>query len=120
MTEKRRLKEMEFELALTGFLEDIYGLNVRAEGDPLARRRNGYATLVFHYHYARGGRDVKAVVSIQERPEASFSFTADFSTPQSIAESAEDCEDLAFSVQEFLEEQEMALSAASSGRRWDD
>ena len=38
MRQTQRLDEMEFELALIGALEDLYGVNVRVHDDPLNRR----------------------------------------------------------------------------------
>ena len=72
MRSSQRLDEMEFELSLVGVLEDMYGINVRVKGDPLNRRRKGFATLEFGYFYPEGGADdpeageqVKVVVSDQ-------------------------------------------------------
>ena len=101
MRQTQRLDEMEFELALIGALEDLYGVNVRVQGDPLNRRRTGYATLEFDYFSAEpDSEDVKVVVSIEGVPGASFSFTADFEDPDSVARAADDCENLALAVRE--------------------
>ena len=93
MRRSQRLEEMEFELALVGALEDMYGVAVRVHGDPLNRGRKGYATLDFDYFCSEGedpdaGEDVKVVVSIRGVPGASFSFTANFSEPDSVMRAA--------------------------------
>ena len=109
MRSSQRLDEMEFELALVGVLEDIYGINVRVQGDPLNRRRKGYATLEFGYFYAEGGaedpeagEEVKVVVSVQGAPGASFSFTPDLQGPDSVMRAADDCENLALAIRQHL------------------
>ncbi len=111
--------ELEFELALTGVLEDIYDLKVRTESDLLNRRRNGYATLEFHYQYDQGSSDVKVVVSIQGVPGSSYVLQADFSDADSIAESADDCEELAMAVAARLGSVDDPRSS-EQWRRWDD
>ncbi len=109
MRSSQRLEEMEFELALVGVLEDMYGINVRVQGDPLNRRLKGYATLEFGYFYSEGGvedpeadEEVKVVVSVQGVPGASFSFTADLQGPDSVMHAADDCENLALAIRQHL------------------
>ncbi len=119
MRQTQRLDEMEFELALIGALEDLYGVNVRVHGDPLNRRRDGYATLEFDYFSAeRGSRDMKVVVSIEGAPGASFSFRAGFDDADSVLRAADDCEDLALAVRAHLGQQTPDQDGPS--RRWDD
>lgn len=118
MARSRKLQELEFELALTGVLEDIYDLRVRSERDLLDRRTRGYVVLEFRYEYGSGEEDVKVVVSIQGVPDASFPLRADFSDSASIIQSAERCEDLAWAVQLHLDG--LQSQEAQSGRRWDD
>lgn len=128
MRRSRRLDEMEFELALVGALEDMYGVAVRVHGDPLDRRRKGYATLEFDYFCSESEDpdapdDVKVVVSIQGVPGASFSFTADFQDADSVQRAAEDCEDLALAIREWLgdaDEAEELPEGDAIDRRWND
>lgn len=121
MARVRNVQEVEFELALTGTLEDIYDLLVRSERDTLNRRKNGYATLDFAYEY-RGDEsdDVKVAVSLRDLPDVSFTLRADFSSPDAIAESAEDCEELALAVRAHLAQLRSRSGGSSRGRRWDD
>ena len=119
MKQTRRLDEMEFELALIGALEDLYGVNARVQGDPLNRRRDGYATLEFGYFSPElDSDDVKVVVSIEGVPGASFSFTADFDDPDSVLSAADGCEDLALAVRESIDQRGPDEDGPS--RRWDD
>ena len=114
----RRLQEMEFEIALTGVLDDIYDLPVRSERDPLERRTRGSAVLAFAYPYDNDSPTVKVVVSIAGIEDATFTVNADFSNSESILESAECCEDLALAIREYLETRhpdDVVLE-----RRWDD
>ena len=124
MRRSQRLEEMEFELALVGALEDTYGVAVRVHGDPLNRRRKGYATLDFGYFCSEGedldaGEDVKVVVSIRGVPGASFSFTANFSEPDSVIRAAEDCENLALAVREQAGGESLP-DDEELDRRWND
>jgi len=116
------MQEMEFELALLGVLEDLYELNIRVDGDPLNRRKNGYATLIFDYHYPNGNQgDVKIDVSIEGVANATFSFAADFDDSASVYRAADDCEELALTLREFLgDEPSVDLLDEEFGRRWDD
>jgi hypothetical protein len=125
MPRSRRLDEMEFELALVGALEDMYGVAVCVHGDPLNRRRKGYGTLGFDYFCCEtedpdAGGEVKVVVSVQGVPGGSFSFTADFSEPDSVLRAAEDCEDLALAIREQLGDADDGPPADDAGldRRW--
>ncbi len=126
MRSSQRLDEMEFELSLVGVLEDMYGINVRVKGDPLNRRRKGYATLEFGYFYPEGGADdpeageqVKVVVSVQGVPGASFSFTADLEGPDSVMRAADDCENLALAIRQHVAS-EATPSDEVVDRRWTD
>lgn len=121
MGKQQRLQEMEFELALTGTLEDIYDLDVRMDKDPLNRRANGYATLSCDYHTAVSDPDeVKIVVSIEGVKGSSFAFRADFSNSESIVDSAEQCEALAMAVQAHLDGPAGCEPDVPLGRRVDD
>ena len=119
MTVAGSYDELEFELALTGVLEDIYDLKVRTERDLLNRRRNGYTTLEFHYQYDRGSSDVKDVGSIPGVPGSSYVLHADFSDADRISESAEDCEELAMAVASYLASVDDPRSSEQSRRRDD-
>ena len=133
MRRSQRLDEMEFELALVGVLEEMYGINVRVRGDPLNRRRDGYATLEFDYFAddvasddPNSSGEVKVVVSIQGLPGASFSFSTDLHDPESVLRAADDCENVAFALREYTGEnarEQMRLTRecdAAPQRRWDD
>lgn len=109
MRRSQRIDEMEFELALVGVLEDMYGINVRVHGDPLNRRHKGYAVLEFGYFHSEAGagdpeagEEVKIVVSVQGVPEVSFSFRADLQRPDSVIRAADDCENLALAIRQRL------------------
>ncbi len=122
MSSSRRMQQMEFELALLGVLEDLYDLNIRVEGDPLNRRRNGYATLIFDYDYPNGHPgDVKIVVSIAGVANASFSFAADLNDSENLFHAVDDCEELALTIREYLgDEPDADPLEQEFGRRWDD
>ncbi len=91
--------QRDFEHALFEFLEQDHDLRVRKHGDNFERRTDGYATLDFKYSYdATHPSEAKVVVQIVGDEPASFTIVADFSTPQTIQSSAEDCEDLAESL----------------------
>ncbi len=126
MRRSQRVDEMDFELALVGVLEDIYGINVCVQGDPLNRRRKGYATLEFGYFYSEpdaedpeAGEEVKVVVSVQGVPGASFSFTADLQGSDSVMRAADDCENLAHAIREHLAS-EPTPGDEVIDRRWTD
>ncbi len=112
----RKFKELEFEMALTGVLEDVYDLRVRSARDPLNRRTRGYATLEFRYEYK--GNDVEVGVSIRGVPESPVPLHADFSDSEAIAHSAEGCDNLAWAVRGYLEDQGVDTNRIE--RRWDD
>ena len=116
MARPYKLKELEFESALTGVLEDVYDLAVRSSRERLERR--GCAVLEFAYEYGSRDSEVKVVVSIEGPQEASFSIPADFSDSWTIAESADPSDDLAWAVQQRLEE--IGGGVSPMMRRWDD
>ena len=105
MAASRKSEELEFELALTGVLDDIYDLPVRSGRDALKKGRSGYATLAFRYQYQDDSDQVKVVVGIQGIAGASFSLLADFADADTIAETAERCEDLALGLRTLLDEE---------------
>ena len=102
MSEGRKFQELEFELVLTGVLEDIYDLPVRSAREKL-ERSPGCAVLNFTYEYGAGDDDVKAVVSIVGEPDTSFSIRADFTDSWTVADSASPSEDLAWAIKEHLD-----------------
>ena len=112
----KRCQQLEFELAVTGILEDVYDLDVCAAGDPMNRRSQGIATLEFEYGKLDGS-STKVEVRIQGQPET-FPMTVNFSSPESIIESAQRCEDLAKAVQSLMDER--GGSTGDFERRWDD
>ena len=112
----KRCQQLEFELAVTGILEDVYDLDVCADGDPMNRRTQGIATLEFEYGKLDGSR-AKVEVKIQGQAE-SFPMTADFASPESIIESAQACEAVAAAVRAFMDER--GGSTSDFERRWDD
>lgn len=111
-----RCQQLEFELAVTGVLEDVYDLDVCAAGDPMNRRAQGIATLEFEYGRL-DGHCTKVEVKIQGQVET-FPMTVDFASPESIMESAQSCEALAQAVQVFMDER--GGSTGDFERRWDD
>ena len=117
MTLAGNYDELEFELALTGVLEDIYDLRVRTDRDLLNRRRSGYSTLEFQYQYDESSSEVKVVISIKGMAGSSFVLHADFRDADSIAESAENCEELALALRQLSGDE---AEPEPEGRRWDD
>lgn len=117
MARDRKYLELEYELALTGVLEDIFDLAVRSRRDPLNRRASGYATLDFKYQYDDSDQ-VKVVVSVVGIEDASFALVADFANSDTIAASAEACENLALAVQAHLGD--AGMSDPEFDRRFDD
>ena len=109
--------ELEFELALTGVLEDIYDLRVRTDRDLLNRRLSGYSTLEFQYQYDVSSSAVKVVISLKGEAGSSFLLHADFRDADSIAESAENCEGLALGLRQVEDGEK---ERTEKGRRWDD
>jgi hypothetical protein len=121
MSGTQRLQEMEFELALTGNLEEIYGLRVRADGDQLNRRRSGYTTLCFGYQYESGGASSARVrVEIEGRRRPAYRFEVDLANPDAVESAASDCEALALGIRSYLDEHPASLEAADTRRREDD
>jgi len=106
---------MEYEMALTGVLEDVYDLAVRSDRDPLERRDEGMVVLHFDYEYDRGAQ-AKVVVSIVGEASSSFALQADFSNSETIHESVEQCEDLALAVQARLTA--LGIDPSELDRRW--
>ncbi len=123
MSGTQRLQEMEFELALTGNLEEIYGLRVRADGDPLNRRRAGYTTLCFGYQYDEGDSSARVRVEIEGRRRPAFRFEVDLANPDAVEKVASDCEALALGIRSYLEDHPEAAAPAEqqqARRREDD
>lgn len=121
MSGMQRLQEMEFELALTGNLEEVYGLRVRADGDPLNRRRAGYTTLCFGYQYEDGKpSNARVRVEIEGRRRPAYRFEVDLSNPDDVEHAAADCEALAFGIRTYLEHHPLPSDGSSARRREDD
>lgn len=105
---RRRLLEMDFELALTSNLEEVYGLRVRSERDPLNRAKSGFITLRFAYDY-RAGRAcgcatlARVRVSVEGRALGEYRFHVDLADPDAVDAAAADCEDLALGLCAHLE-----------------
>ena len=100
-----RLDEMDFEMALTANLEEVYGLQVRAEGDPLNRRKNGYTTLQFGYVYKdeKNPSRARVKVGIEGRKRPAYRFDVDLADPESVETVADDCEALAMGIRAWLD-----------------
>ncbi len=118
MASPHRVQEMEFELALTGVLEDVFDLPVRSEADPLDRRSEGCAVLRFDYQRDADSSDVKIVVAIDGVPDASYAMRGDFTNSATIMGSVESCEELALAIRAWLDAAEN--DGAGPARRWDD
>ena len=117
----QRLQEMEFELALTGNLEDVYDLRVRSARDPLNRRQSGYTTLSFGYSYdPRKPGAARVRVQIEARKRPSYRFDVDLSDPDQVESVAADCEELALAIQGYLDKQPEPIRQAALRRREDD
>jgi hypothetical protein len=114
---RRKLQQLEFEMALTGVLSDVYDLAVRSDRDPLERRGRGLVTLHFDYEYD-GKQAAKVCVSIVGQDSSTFSLPVDFSNTETILESAEQCEDLALAVQSRMDD--LGFDADALDRRWMD
>jgi hypothetical protein len=108
MDSEREKREREFETLLLEVLSQDYDLPVRHASDRLERRQRGRATLAFEYHYS-SPMQAKVVVNVQGLPGFSNMLALDFSSPESIARCAEDCEALALFLIEHLEENEDTL-----------
>jgi hypothetical protein len=121
----RRELESEFELAVVDVLEQDHDLEVRLPDDSWNRRKNCVATLHFKYHWDRHEPRAKVVVMIEGKRDTSNVMLVDFSSPEAIETSAEDCESLALNVHVYLEAcREQAHTETKRGRhprqRWDD
>lgn len=116
-----RLEEMDFEMALTANLEEVYGLQVRAEGDPLNRRKNGYTTLQFGYTYRddKNPSMARVKVGIEGRKRPSYRFDVDLADPDSVETAADDCEALAMGIRALLEQRSESMSSDFSRREED-
>jgi hypothetical protein len=120
---KRKELERELELAIVDVLEQDHDLDVRLAGDHWNRRQRNVATLGFKYHWEENEDTAKVVISIDGVPDCSHVLRADFSSPDAIERSAEDCESLALSVHTYLQDAREADATGSNGeacRRWDD
>jgi hypothetical protein len=116
---KRRALEREFEELLLDVLEQDYDLSVRQASDRLERRKRDVAMLEFEYHY-EGTHAAKAVVRVGGVPSFKALLPVDWSSPEALRSSAEDCEALVLFLTEHLENvREKTLAAAAAGRiRW--
>jgi hypothetical protein len=103
MNESARRRELEFELAVTGHLEDEYGLCVHVDGDALNRRRSGYGVLSFRYEYPSGSpRRAQVHVSVVGS-QHSQTFSVDLGDADAVTEVASLCEDLAPHIRALLD-----------------
>ena len=122
-TEKKKL-EQSFEELLIEVLTQDYDLAVRRDADPIERRMNGTATLMFKYQYVPGTNEAKVIVGVAGTDEFSNVFVIDFSDSEAVERSAEDCEALALYLSEHLQERDEELYHAyeddALGRREDD
>jgi len=112
--------EREFEELLLDVLEQDYDLAVRhAKTDRLERRKRGIATLEFEFHH-ESANEAKAVVRVAGVADFKAILPVDFSSPDGMRRSAEDCEALVLYLTEYLEAaREKTLVAAAAGRvRW--
>ena len=113
---KRRALEREFEELLLDVLEQDYDLAVRQLSDRLDRRKRDVATLEFEYHH-ESIHNAKAIVRVAGAPSFKAMLPVDWSTPDALRRSAEDCEALVLFLTEHLEEmREKTLTAVASGR----
>jgi len=118
MGESQRLREIEFELALTSQLEVAYGLRVRSDADLLDRRRAGYTTLSFGYQYPRGARRRTRVnVGIEGRRRPTYRFELDLADAEQVENVASDCEGLALAIQEHLQKRAVEPMPGTGPRR---
>lgn len=102
MDTERAKREREFEGLLIDVLTQDYDLPVRHASDRLERRRRGLASLAFEYHYSSPSQ-AKVIVKVEGMPSFSNLLPLDFSSPEAVARSAEDCEALALFLIEHLE-----------------
>jgi hypothetical protein len=116
---KRKALEHEFEELLLDVLEQDYDLTVRHSGDRLERRKRGTASLEFEFHYD-SANEAKAVVRVAGVGDFKAILPVDFSSPDGLRRSAEDCESLVLYLSEHLEKtREETLEWAAAGRvRW--
>jgi len=115
MDSERAKREREFEGLLIDVLSQDYDLPVRHSADRLERRRRGLASLSFEYHYS-STTQAKVVVKVEGMPSFSNMLPLDFSSQESLARSAEECEALALFLMEYLEgNQENLLDSYASG-----
>lgn len=113
---KRRVLEHEFEELLLDVLEQDYDLAVRHAADRLDRRKRDIATLQFEWHYDKA-RAAKVVVRVAGVADFKAILPVDFSSPDGMRRSAEDCESLVLHLTEYLEEKrEKTLVEAGAGR----
>jgi hypothetical protein len=125
MSAEQRELEREFEDLLIGVLTQDHDLAVRHPEDRLERRRQGVATLQFKYHYSSADQ-AKVRVGIQDVGEFCCVMAVDFSSPEALQRSSEECESLALFLMEHLGAQREGLARAGAagkiryGRREDD
>ena len=113
---KRRALEREFEELLLDVLEQDYDLAVRQSTDRMERRKRDVATLEFEYHHESASQ-AKAVVRVASAPSFKAMLPVDWSSPDALRRSAEDCEALVLFLTEHLEEmREKTLTAVASGK----
>ncbi|HTO07256.1 MAG TPA: hypothetical protein VMR86_09400 [Myxococcota bacterium] len=113
---KRRALEREFEELLLDVLEQDYDLTVRQAADRMERRKRDVATLQFEYHHD-SAHQARAVVRIDGVPSFKAVLPVDWSSPDALRRSAEDCEALVLFLSEHLENlREKTLTAVASGR----
>jgi len=114
-----RYWELEFEMAIAGYLTDDCGLRVHVEGDALNRRRSGYATLRFQYVYPQGADGPAQVsISVPELPACAESFSLPLQDFADQADVAELCSPLAEQLVGRFGSS--ALPSEGAGRREDD
>jgi hypothetical protein len=116
---KRKALEREFEELLLDVLEQDYDLAVRHSGNRLDRRKRGIAVLEFEFHHDSLS-EAKCVVRVSGVADFKAILPVDFSSPDGMRRSAEDCEALVLYLAEHQEKaREQTLSAAAAGRmRW--
>jgi hypothetical protein len=116
---KRRVSEREFEELLLDVLEQDYDLAVRHATDRLDRRKRDIATLEFEWHHDKTN-EAKVVVRVAGVAHFKAILPVDFSSPDNLRRSAEDCESLVLYLTEYLEEKrEKTLVEVAAGRmRW--
>ena len=116
---RKKGQEREFEDLLLDVLEQDYDLSVRHAQEKVDRRKRDIATLTFEYRYD-SPREAKAVVRVSGVPDFKALLPVDFSSPDGMRRSAEDCEALVLYLSEHLSEvREKNYSEAAAGRlRW--